>query len=352
MGDDNSRQSGAAPRILIQGVGAMGGVAAARLLHAGLNPTLVAGSEQNAQAIEAKGVTLIAGEETTCVPARAVASVQDIPPAETFDIVLIFTKADAVEGAAMDALPRLHDESIVLGMQNGVIEPIIAGIVGEDRVIASLCNWAATMREMGVYEHTVQTLTVLGEFSGEITQRLQALKSVMSCIAPVQLSPNILGAQWSKLAMNCTVTSLGAIAGSPLSDILTTREGRAVFFAVYLEVLRVARAAGVHIEKLVLEPFVPVEGSPEEVEAWLDEALVVYGRSKPSILQDLERGRLTEIDFIVGHVVRTAGEVNIQAPLCAAITRMTHECERGERSWRLENIAELAGIIRENQILA
>ncbi len=351
MGHIGSRHSGATPTILVQGIGAMGGVAAARLLLAGLNPTLVAGSQKNAEALNARGVTLISGDETTRVPARAFARVQDIPPAERFDIVLLFTKAGVVEGAATETLPRLHVDSVVLGMQNGVIEPTIARIVGEDRVVASICNWAATMREMGVYEHTVQTLTVLGEFSGQITPRLHALEAVISHIAPVQLSPNILGAQWSKLAMNCTVTSLGAVAGSPLSDILTTHEGRAVFLAVYLEVLKVAQAAGIRIEKLVLEPFVPVEGSPEEIEAWLDEALVVYGKSKPSILQDLERGRRTEIDFIVGHVVRTADEVNIEAPLCAAITRMIHECERGERSWCLGNIAELAAIVRENQSL-
>jgi 2-dehydropantoate 2-reductase len=336
------------PSILIQGIGAMGGVAAAKIIEAGCNPSLIAGSDKNASAITIRGLTLISKGERTHYPVAAFARVEDLPAGDPFDVVLILTKAGAVEAAARQALPRLHKGSIVLAMQNGIVEPTVAKVVGEDRVVASLCNWAATMHEPGVYEHTVHTLTVIGEHSGEITPRLRALKPILAHITPVQLSENILGAQWSKLAMNCTVTSLGAVAGSPLKAILTNQQGRAVFLSVYREVLSVAEAAGIHIEKLVLEPFVPIEGAPKDIEDWLDEAITVYGESKPSLLQDLERSKPTETDFIAGHVEQTAADLAVPAPLCAAINRMIHECERAERVWQIENIAELEELTKHS----
>src|SRR5262245_30521375 len=141
------------PRVLLMGIGAMGGVFAARLIQAGHAPTLVAGSRM-ADVLTSRGITLLADMERSHHAVVAYPSVNDIPAGPPFDVVLILTKATAMIDAARAAAERSSPSTVFVALQNGIVEPAIASVVGEDRVVASLLNWAATMHEPGVYERT------------------------------------------------------------------------------------------------------------------------------------------------------------------------------------------------------
>ncbi len=328
------------PSILIQGIGAMGGVFAARLIEEGFAPTLVAGLRM-AEALNERGITL--HSEGRAVRQRVVAypSVSDVPPDLVFDVVLILTKATAAPDAARAVLERSSESTIFVALQNGIVEPRVAAVVGKARVIWSLLNWSATMHEPGVYEQTTRMGTVLGEVKGAITPRLQRLGTVFEHVAPVFLSTNISGAQWAKLQMNCSVTELGTLAGAPLSDVLASGPGRRVFVEVCSEVLNVADAEGVRLETLVLDPYVPRSSSQAVIDAWLDKILSRYGKSRPSLRQDLDRGRPTEIDYLTGYVAERAEALSVPAPRCTAITQMIHEIEAGHRTLGMSNLMDL-----------
>ncbi|MBL8879726.1 MAG: 2-dehydropantoate 2-reductase [Phycisphaerales bacterium] len=344
MADWSSVQRGGGkPSILLIGIGAMGGVFAARLIQAGYAPTLVAGARV-AGAINSRGITLRADGQTLHFDTRAHASVGDIPDNTSFDLVLLLTKAQHVVEAARASAARTHDSSVFIALQNGIVEPAVAEVVGSERIVYSLLNWGASMHEPGVYERTAGIGTVIGERDGRITPRVEAAATILNCAMPVTISTNILGAQWAKLQMNCAVTSFGALLGTPLAEILTSEEARHVFVDVCREVLDVADAEGVRLETLAADPYAPRDASLDELDGWFKRLVGVYGGSVPSIRQDIERGRTTEIDFLTGHVADRAAAHSIRTPLCAAITRMIHEVEAGRRRLGMANLAELRSL--------
>lgn len=330
----------AAPSVLLIGVGAMGGVISARLIQAGTDVTIVAGP-RIAPVLNEAGIELLTGDGSHRVSCEALSDVDEVPSDRRFDIVLIVTKALDAQSAAKQALSRTTETTMFVAMQNGIVEPKVAEIVGAERVIPSLLNWAATMHCPGVYEQTVSHATVLGEHDGSMSNRIQALQEVLEPVAPVTLSRNILGAQWAKLQMNCSVTALGAVTGVKLGALLRQASGRRVFMGVCREVLDVADAAGVVLERLSVDPNTPRTSDVRTITSWLDDVLIHYGATYPSILQDLKRGKPTEIDVITGYVADLACELGIRAPLCHCVTQMIHEIERGERRSELSNIDEI-----------
>ncbi|HTN51445.1 MAG TPA: ketopantoate reductase C-terminal domain-containing protein, partial [Anaeromyxobacter sp.] len=150
----------------------------------------------------------------------------------------------------------------------------------------------------------------------------------------VRISPNLRGAIWSKLLLNCSVTTIGALAGQPMRAYITTPAGRELFERTYDEALSVALESGARPERMMVDPIPPgwkgrsVPG--EQHQAWLDGVLKAYGDLKASMLQDFERGRPTEIDLINGHVVSQGRRLGVPTPANAAIVETAHAIERRE----------------------
>jgi 2-dehydropantoate 2-reductase len=111
-------------------------------------------------------------------------------------------------------------------------------------------------------------------------------------------------------------------------------EGHELFSRTYDEALSVALASGVRPEKMLVDPIPPGWNgrsiSGEAYSLWLIEILNGYGDAKASMLQDFERGRTTEIDFINGYVVDTARQFGVNTPVNTAIVETVHAITRGQ----------------------
>jgi 2-dehydropantoate 2-reductase len=111
-------------------------------------------------------------------------------------------------------------------------------------------------------------------------------------------------------------------------------EGRELFGRTYDEALSVALASGVRPAKMLVDPIPPGRNgrsiSGEAYNLWLVEILNGYGDAKASMLQDFERGRTTEIDFINGYVVNTAWQFGVNTPVNTAIVETVHAITRGQ----------------------
>jgi 2-dehydropantoate 2-reductase len=127
------------------------------------------------------------------------------------------------------------------------------------------------------------------------------------------------GAIWSKLLINCSVTTIGAVAGRTMREYIATDAGRAVFACAYGEALAVALASGARPETMYVDPIPPGWTSRSsdgpEYAAWLERIVAAYGDLKPSMLQDFERGRRTEIEFINGYVAARGDELGVPTPV-------------------------------------
>ncbi|HKV79321.1 MAG TPA: ketopantoate reductase C-terminal domain-containing protein, partial [Candidatus Sulfotelmatobacter sp.] len=138
---------------------------------------------------------------------------------------------------------------------------------------------------------------------------------------------------WSKLLINCSVTTLGALCSQTMRQYMETEAGKKVFRRTYEEALSVALAIGTRLERLAVDPIPP--GWPsniaavEHYESWVEAMIAFYGDIKPSMLQDLERGRKTEIDFINGYVVTLGHASGVPVHMNDTITDLVHQIERG-----------------------
>jgi hypothetical protein len=106
-----------------------------------------------------------------------------------------------------------------------------------------------------------------------------------------------------------------------------------VFRRTYDEALSVALASGTRPERMIVEP---IPG--EDYGAWIEQVIAGYGDVKPSMLQDFEKGRRTEIDFINGYVAQVGEEIGVPVPMNAAVTELVHRIEQGQlqqppRAW-------------------
>jgi len=338
-------------RLLLMGCGSIGGVIAGRLLRAGHELTLVTHNEEISRAINTDGLRITAPEGQWSVPATAHTHLDEVEG--PFDAVYLAMKATGVEQAARDVAGYLAPGGFAVTLQNGVVEDRVAAILGRERVIGALVGWGATMRAPGVYDMTSRGEMVVGELDGRLTRRVQQVKATLDAAAPATASANIYGVLWSKLAINCVITTSGAVTGQLLGQMLKRGAARRLALAITSEVVDVAEAHSIALEpvggtldiyRLYLPPARRAGGFgldllPKHAIMWV--VGVKFRRLKSSMLQSIERGRRTEIDFMNGYVVEKGQEKGVPVPVNAALAALVREVEAGTRPIRPDNLEGL-----------
>jgi 2-dehydropantoate 2-reductase len=338
-------------RSMLMGCGAVGGVVAAGLLRAGHTLAIVTHNGQITEAINAGGLQVTTPEGQWTVPATAHTHLDGVQG--PFDAVHLAMKGTEVEQAAQDVEGSLSPAGYVVTLQNGVVEDRVGAILGRQRVVGALVGWGATMHSPGVYEMTSRGELVVGELDGQVTPRVERLKATLDAAAPVTISTNIYGVLWSKLAINCVVTALGAVTGQLLGEMLQHGANRRLALSIISEVVDVAQAHGISLEPVagtldLRRLYVPAGRRQAGFRPNLipKHALILavglkFRRLKSSMLQSLERGRRPEVDSINGYVVDMGRAKGVPVPVNAALLEMVHEVEAGVRPIRPENLREL-----------
>lgn len=330
-------------RTLIVGVGALGGTIAARLRAAGCPVWLATRNADAAAVLKTSGlqVTGIGGDVS--VDVQNVAVVTEYGQDDRFDLIVLATKARDAIDIAPRLMPLLAPAGTLLPIQNGGVSQMLVEQLGNEHVLGGLSNLGATMVEPGVYEQRNAGHLLIGEMpdkhgrSGELNGRAERVQQWLGQAVEVRVTANLHGAIWSKLLVNCSVTTIGAIAGRTMRGYIELPDGRELFDRTYDEALSIGLASGARPERMLVEPVPPNWNAQsrrsvasEAHDAWLGEILQAYGDLKPSMLQDFERGRVTEIDFINGYVARLGEQLGIPTPLNAAIVATVHAITRNE----------------------
>jgi 2-dehydropantoate 2-reductase len=222
-------------------------------------------------------------------------------------------------------------------------------------VVGALVGWGATMRAPGVCEMTSRGELVVGELDGQKTPRVQQIKATLDAVSPTTVTTNIYGVLWSKLAINCVVTTLGVVTGQLLGEMLRQRPLRHLALVITSEVMDVAKAHDVSLEpvggtldleRLYLPPDRRAGGLGFDLiarHAIMSIVGLKFRRLRSSMLQSLERGRRPEIDFMNGYVVARGKEKDVPVPVNETLTALVHEIEAGTRSIGAHNLAPLLG---------
>jgi 2-dehydropantoate 2-reductase len=290
-------------RVLVLGSGAIGSLYGAKLAaHADV--TLVARADHVA-AVNRDGLRVVGLDDLHCRP-RAVTSVDAIEP-ET--LVLLTTKVTDSAAAVGPLVPLLRPDTVILCVQNGLdSEREAARVVGgRCTVLRAITHFGAIFREPGVVDQRIAGATLLEP--APPSARVAAL--LTSAGLEGRVSDRIRYEMWRKLIFNCVVNPVTAMTGMDVGWIADERLNR-LKQAIIDECVAVAQLDGVPIEEDVL-------------------ALVnlAYAGSKnlSSTLQDLVKGRRTEIDFLNGGVARLGRELGIECPVNAALATLVHQLE-------------------------
>jgi 2-dehydropantoate 2-reductase len=321
-------------QILIVGLGALGGTIAARAIRAGLPVRLAARNTDAADALRRSGLRLSGLGGDARADVIDVAAVEAYGKGDRFDLILLATKAQDALDVAPHVAGLLADGGVILPIQNGGVARVLADRLGEDTILGGFSNLGATMVHPGVYEQKNAGHLVIGELAGGVSARVERVARALGRAIEVRISPNMTGAIWSKLLINCSVTTVGAICAQTMREYMGTTAGAKVFRRTYEEALSVALATGTQPERLAVDPIPPGWTGQidvgERYESWVDAMIAFYGDIKPSMLQDFERGRKTEIDFINGYVATSGRASGVPVEMNTAITDLVRRIERGD----------------------
>jgi 2-dehydropantoate 2-reductase len=331
-------------KILVVGTGAIGGICAALIAKAGYQIEVICKYPELAQKITNEGLKIsgIYGDMQVKMPAFA--SISELK--EMKDIVLLATKATDMMDPSKELLPFLHEKSLVVSLQNGICEEILAEVLGKNRVIGCVVGWGATMHAPGELEMTSTGEFVIGNIDNSPKERLDEIKELLSFVVPVEISDDIIASLYSKLIINSCITSLGAICGLYLGEMLSKKKLRNLFIEIMREAIAVADAMKMKVpsyaNKINYYKFLKNAGFLGNLYRHLLIRFIgfKYRRLKSSMLQSLERGNKTEVDFLNGYIVRKGLDFSVQTPVNSKVLKMIKEVEQGKRKIGIKNFDE------------
>jgi 2-dehydropantoate 2-reductase len=350
------------PRIAVIGAGAVGGYVGGHLARLGHDVTLIDAWPAHIEAIRADGLDIagVTPEEHVVVrPATMhLADVQNLVRQRPIDIAIVSVKSYDTEWATTLIRPYLSPSGYVVSLQNCINEERIAALVGWGRVIGCIAaRISVDLYAPGHIRRTVpmggaaHTVFRAGEPHGRITRRLEQFVAMIAGIDSVKASTNLWGERWSKLCLNGMRNAVSAATGLSGNEMDTHAAIRRVSIRLGGEAVRVGQALGYDIEPIGnLQPerlARAVEGDRaafDEIDAVMLAGSNAAGRNdlqRPSMGQDILKGRRTEIGFMNGFVAAKGEEVGRPAPTHAAITALVERIERAEVSPRPEHLTEM-----------
>lgn len=303
-------------KIAVLGAGALGCALGGALAQAGNDVVLINRNRAHVEAIRANGLRLHQPHGERRVAVRAETDCSALGPV---DLVVVLVKSFHTAEAIRAATPLVGADTVVLSLQNGLgHEDILADAVGRERVVAGKTYVGGVMLAPGhIVSGTVGKETLIGELDGSTSVRVQR---IAACFAAAGLattvSANIMGTVWDKLLINVATGAVSGITGLAYGPLYRIAEIEATAVAAVQEAMDVARASAVQLSYT------------DPRAAWTKAAAGLPEDFKTSMLQSLEKGSVTEIDFINGAVVRWGQRSGVPTPVNATLVACIKGIER------------------------
>ena len=297
------------------GGGVIGSLYAAHLARV-CDASVLCRREEHARALTEHGLR-VSGRHEFAVELRAATDPAELPPA---DLAIVATKATELETAAA-ALRGHWPDAAVMTVQNGLGAEEIVRRHGEWPLISAVTFMSGTRHEDTLVEYILDTETWLGPFRGTPQETVDEVAGlIVRSGLKARAFDDLRPAQWSKLIFNSTVNSVAAVTGLPHDSHFAARDqvgdlGHLVYGLIE-EGKRVAAAAGVELHE----------------DPWEMNVLATRRGSRhyPSMLEDVQAHRRTEVDHITGALVREAERLGVDVPLQTTMYRLVRA---REASW-------------------
>jgi 2-dehydropantoate 2-reductase len=294
-------------RTCVVGAGSIGSLFAAHLATVA-DVLVLTRREEHARALNEQGLR-VSGRHDFTARVTAASDPRDLPD---FDLGIVATKATGVAAAA-EALGGRFPGATIMTVQNGLGAEEIVRAHGEWPLVSGVTFMSGTKHSDTHVEYILDTPTWLGPYDATPFERVQKIAALLvDAGLKAEALPDLLPAQWSKLIFNATVNGVAALTGLP-HDGHFAAEGEPgdlghLVHGLVDEGKRVAAAAGVELHD----------------DPWEMNVLATKRGSahSPSMLEDVEARRPTEVELINGALVREAARVGVEAPLHTAIYQL------------------------------
>ena len=319
-------------RVCIVGAGAIGCFVGARLARAGVDVTLIARGA-HLRALQSNGLRLLERDDTFTI--QRLRAVCDAAQAGAQDVVILSTKAHQVAPLVDTVTALLGRDGDLVTMQNGIpwwyfqgkpgpyagrpVESVdpdgrIAAAIPVERILGCVVYPACEIVEPGVVRHVEGDRFPVGEPDGSISPRAERISRLFeSAGLRAPILPDVRSEIWLKLWGNLCFNPMSALCRATLADICAEPRTRALAVAMMSEAQAVAHTLGVTFR-------VPLERR-------IDGAAKV-GHHRTSMLQDVESGRPTELEALLGSVIELARLTQTPVPNLEAVYACTALLER------------------------
>ncbi|MEM7436930.1 MAG: 2-dehydropantoate 2-reductase [Myxococcota bacterium] len=313
----------------VMGAGAIGCYFGGRLVASGGVDVTFVGRPALGDVLAARGMTIREFDRDEHLDPSQIQFTTDPGALRDCDVVLFCVKSGGTAETATSLSRILRPETIVVSLQNGVRNPAtLREHLPNNPVVAAIVTFNVVMLDGGLFHHTTSgPLVVETRDKPEHQGWVNAFRAAK---VEIQEEDPIAPEQWTKLLVNLN-NAINALAGVPTRAMLLSREYRRIVAMVLEEALHVLEVADVALAKF--------RGVPLRGMAWIMKfptplfRIVIRAQlridpdSRSSMWQDLARGRMTEIDYLNGEIVRLANEHGIDAPLNRRIVALIREAE-------------------------
>jgi len=349
--------------ITIIGSGAIGSLIGGYMARSGLDVTLVGQWNAHVDTLKKDGLVIEGSRGSFSVQIPALHINELDQQDKQLQTVLVVVKSNQTEEVAYKILPYLSKDAWVVSVQNGFNEDRLANIVGKSRVLGAIITVSAELLIPGkIIEHTglgqallrKSTAFTIGETNGDMSSRTAELAESLGTVGEVRITQELFKERWGKTITNCMGNVSEAITG--LNSWDTRRDSLIQRLMILLgsEATQVALAVGNCPDKVAggLDPLVLAQ-APNDSRSYdlAKKALTAGTDSTPtypaisSMLQDLLRGRITEIDYLNGLVKDKAKALQIPTPVNDEVIQLIKTMEMGALKPDPSNIKLLKSIL-------
>lgn len=308
-------------RILIFGAGAMGSFIGGLLAQE--HDVTFIGRKPHMQAIRNKGLE-ITGKTELKLPKKSILAYETVEPLKKGcgppELVLVTVKSYDTLSIIPELKKIIGNDTVLLSLQNGLDneEQLRASFSGNVVIGSTICH-GVTHNKPGIVYHAGFGETVMGSFERNNDKFAQKISKMFTEIGvETQVTKNIWGELWTKVAINASINPITAITGLKNGWLLREPKLESLLVNTCNEVVAVAKSSGAKLPR----------GSQGDVLTRTKRVVDRTADNKSSMLQDIEKGRRTEIESINGAVVRIGQKHNIRTPFNSTLTTLVKGLEQ------------------------
>ena len=299
-------------RVGVIGPGAMGCLFGGLLALAGHEVWMLCRQPDQAELLERQGIVVERDGAERRAPVQATAEPRAAAP---LDVAIVMVKSYATTAAARSLQPALGSITWVVTLQNGLGNAeALAAVLGRERILAGVSAQGATLLGPGRVRHAGFGPSSVTDLLGGATERARWTADLLSAAGvPTDVAEDLAPLVWGKLVVNAAVNPLTALTGRRNGEVLQAPVSR-LFDDLAYETAAVAHAAGVRL------PF-------DDPAAHARAMAAATAANRSSMLQDVERGRPTEIGALNEAVAAEGARLGIPTPLNRAISALIRDLE-------------------------